>query len=146
MVKVLKCPNCQESYDANSTCEFCGSNFTMNNQSILAEKRYFKKLLLNEDEQPIRLGVANLYYGVTSSDGGKLYLTDQRLVFIAHKANLNPNLYWEIALQDIQDVTIKRNLIVSQHILVKTNKEEDKMFVVYNGKKWINEILKAKSQ
>ena len=146
MVKVLKCPNCHESYDANSTCEFCGSNFTMNNQFKLAEKRYFKKLLLNEDEQPIRFGVANLYYGVTSSDGGKLYLTNQRLVFIAHKANFNPNLYWEIPLQDIQNVTMKRNLIVSQHILVESEKSEDKVFVVYNGKKWMKEILKAKSQ
>ena len=148
MVKVLKCPNCHESYDANSTCEFCGSNFTINNQSKLAEaeKRYFKKLLLNEDEQPIRFGDANLYYGVTSSDSGKLYLTDQRLVFIAHKANLNPNLHWEIPLKDIQNVTMKRNLIVSQHILVETVKDEDRIFVVYNGKKWISEILKAKSQ
>ena len=146
MVKVLKCPNCHESYEANSTCEFCGSNFTMNNQSKLAEKRYFKKLLLNEDEQPIRVGVANLYYGVTSSDGGKLYLTNQRLVFIAHKANLNPNLHWEIPLQEIRNVTMKRNLIVSQHILVETEKDEEKTFVVYNGKKWMKEILKAKSQ
>ena len=60
------------------------------------EKRYFKKLLLNEHEEPIREGVANLYYSVAKSDGGRLYLTNERLVFIAHKVNLNPNLFWEL--------------------------------------------------
>lgn len=145
MVKTTTCPNCQESYDANSTCEFCGSNFTLNSQTKQTNSRYFKKLLLNEGEEPIRSGVANLYYGPTSTDGGKLYLTNQRLVFIAHKVNLNPNVQWEIGLQEIQTITVKRNLIVSQHILVETVNGEEKIFVVYNGKKWINEILNAKA-
>ncbi len=146
MVNSLKCPNCHESYDTTSSiCEKCGSNYTNNDQANSGEKRYFKKLLLKANEQPIRSGVGNLYYSAVKSDGGKLYLTNQRLVFMAHKANLNPNLFWEIHLNDIRNITMKRNLFVSQHIAVESMTGEETIFVVYKGKKWINEVLTAKS-
>ncbi len=109
------------------------------------EKRYFKKLLLNKLEEPIREGVANLYYSVGKSDGGRLYLTNQRLVFMAHAVNLHPNLVWEIPLTEIRNVTMKRNLFVSQHILVENVNGDETIFVLYKGKKWIEDILKAKS-
>lgn len=110
------------------------------------EQRYFKQLLLIDNEQPIRTSVANLYYNAVKSDGGRLYLTNQRLVFIAHKVNLNPNLFWELPLNEISNVSMKRNLLVSQHILVESVKSEENIFVLYKGKKWIEEILREKSK
>jgi len=109
------------------------------------DQRYFKKVLLKENEEPIHSGVANLYYSATKSDGGRLYLTNERLVFVAHAVNLNPNLFWELPLNEIHNVTMKRNLFVSQHILVQSEAGEEKIFVVLKGKKWIEEIFKAKS-
>lgn len=114
-------------------------------KSNTREERYFKKLLLNANEEPIREGLANLYYSVTKSDGGRLYLTNQRLVFMAHKANLNPNLVWEIPLNEIHNISMKKNLFVSQHILIESVGGEERIIVLYKGKKWIEEILTAKS-
>lgn len=48
---------------------------------------------MNENELPIRSGLANtMYYSATKSDEGRLLLTKQRLIFCTHAININPNL------------------------------------------------------
>ena len=58
------------------------------------------KTELNQKEQIIKQGAANLQKGVESV-GGKLYLTSQRLVFEAHKINTQGGKT-EIQILDIQ--------------------------------------------
>ena len=57
------------------------------------------KTELNHDEKVIKQGAANLQKG-PETVGGKLYLTNQRLVFEAHKINIQ-NSNTEINLSDI---------------------------------------------
>lgn len=58
------------------------------------------KTELKQNEQIIKQGAANLQKGLETV-GGKLYLTNQRLVFEAHKINIQGGST-EINLSDIQ--------------------------------------------
>ena len=58
------------------------------------------KTELKRNEQIIKQGAANLQKGIETV-GGKLYLTNQRLVFEAHKINIQGGST-EINLSDIQ--------------------------------------------
>jgi hypothetical protein len=58
------------------------------------------KTELKQNEQIIKQGAANLQKGLETV-GGKLYLTNQRLVFEAHKINIQGG-NTEINLSDIQ--------------------------------------------
>lgn len=58
------------------------------------------KTVLNQHEHIIKQGSGNLQRGVETV-GGKLYLTNQRLVFEAHKINVQGG-NTEINLSDIQ--------------------------------------------
>ena len=58
------------------------------------------KTELKQNEQIIKQGAANLQKGLETV-GGKLYLTNQRLVFEAHKINIQGDST-EINLSDIQ--------------------------------------------
>jgi len=55
---------------------------------------------LKQNEQIIKQGAANLQKGLETV-GGKLYLTNQRLVFEAHKINIQGGIT-EINLSEIQ--------------------------------------------
>ena len=57
---------------------------------------------LNLNEQILKQGSANLQKGIETV-GGKLYLTNQRLVFEAHTLNVQSG-NTEIALPDIQSL------------------------------------------
>lgn len=58
------------------------------------------KTELQQNEQLIKNGAANLQKGIETV-GGKLYLTNQRIVFEAHKLNVQGGIT-EIELSDIQ--------------------------------------------
>lgn len=58
------------------------------------------KTELKQNEKLIKTGVANLQKGIETV-GGQLYLTNQRLVFEAHKFNVQGGTT-EIALSDIK--------------------------------------------
>jgi hypothetical protein len=95
------------------------------------------------NELPIRSGVANMYSSASKSDGGHLLLTNQRLIFCAHAVNINPNLYWEVSLNNIGRTELGLNLLISQRILIFDREGNETTFVVYGGKSWISEINKA---
>lgn len=60
------------------------------------------KTEMRQGERIIKEGAANLQKGVETV-GGKLYLTNQRLVFEAHKVNVQGGVT-EVALPDIQSL------------------------------------------
>ncbi|MFI2133039.1 hypothetical protein ACH434_23770 [Lysinibacillus fusiformis] len=151
MVKALNCPNCAATFNTkDSVCEYCGSyiitseskqnNYSLNEFKPTYKKIFFHQIEMWEDERPIRSGVANLYYSATRSDGGQLLLTNKRLIFCAHALNINPNLYWEINISDVDRTEMGLNLLISQRVNIYNKKNLKAVFVVYGGKRWISEI------
>ncbi|MBG9692717.1 hypothetical protein V4V34_07095 [Lysinibacillus sphaericus] len=151
MVKALNCPNCAATFNPeDSICEYCGSyiitseakqlTYDLNEFKPTYKKIFFHEIEMGTNELPIRSGMANIYYSATKSDGGRLLLTNQRLIFCAHALNINPNLYWEISLKDVDRAELGLNLFISQRIKVFDVKGNDTTFVVYGGKTWLEEI------
>lgn len=157
MVKALNCPNCAATFNPkDSICEYCGSyiitseakqlTYDLNEFKPTYKKIFFHEIEMCANELPIRSGMANIYYSATKSDGGRLLLTNQRLIFCAHALNMNPNLYWEISLKDVDRAELGLNLFISQRITVFNVKGNETTFVVYGGKTWIAEIECALNQ
>ncbi|MGE7794970.1 hypothetical protein [Lysinibacillus fusiformis] len=151
MVKALNCPNCAATFNPkDSICEYCGSyiitseakqlTYDLNEFKPTYKKIFFHEIEMCAYELPIRSGMANIYYSATKSDGGRLLLTNQRLIFCAHALNINPNLYWEISLKDVDRAELGLNLFISQRIKVFDVKGNETTFVVYGGKMWLEEI------
>ncbi|MGE8036841.1 PH domain-containing protein [Lysinibacillus sp. NPDC093692] len=151
MVKALNCPNCAATFDPEeNVCEYCGSyiitskskqiTYDSNDFKLANKKIFFNEIEMNTNEFPIRTGLGNMYYSLTKSDGGRLLLTNQRLIFCAHAINLNPNLYWEVSLEDVDRVELGLNLFITQRIHVIDDGENETIFVVYGGKNWISEL------
>ncbi|MBG9756412.1 PH domain-containing protein [Lysinibacillus sphaericus] len=151
MVKALNCPNCAATFNPeDSICEYCGSyiitseakqfTYDFNEFKSTYKKIFFHEIEMYANELPIRSGMANIYYSATKSDGGRLLLTNQRLIFCAHALNINPNLYWEISLKDVDRAELGLNLFISQRIKVFDVKGNETTFVVYGGKTWLEEI------
>ncbi len=157
-IQSFKCPNCGANYNpAKYTCDYCGSYIFLSNDNYvdfsnvkieLPQKPieesgkypgiYVFGRLLGKGERPVTLGAANYYQGVFSTSGGKLLLTNKSLSFSAHAFNVGKQEV-KIELNEIKEVKLGANLLISQHILVKTTaKTHD--FVVYHGKDWIRLI------
>ena len=157
MVKALNCPNCAAVFNlSDKSCEYCRSyiittdskqfTYDLNEFKPSYKKIFFHKIEMGNNELPIRSGIANIYYSATKSDGGRLLLTNQRLIFCAYALNMNPNLQWEISLKDVDRVENGLNLFISQRIKVFDRKGNETTFVVYGGKTWIAEIEYAFNQ
>ncbi|MEQ6355898.1 PH domain-containing protein [Lysinibacillus sp. M3] len=151
MVKALNCPNCAATFDPKeNVCEYCGSyiitakakqiTFDSNEFKLANKKIFFHEIEMNKNEFPIRSGVANMYYSATKSDGGRLLLTNQRLIFCAHAFNINPNLYWELYLDEVDQVELGLNLLITQRIIIFDTEDNKTTFVVYGGKNWLSEM------
>ncbi|WCH46363.1 hypothetical protein [Lysinibacillus sp. OF-1] len=154
MVKALNCPNCAATFNPqDSMCEYCGSyiitsetkqtNYSLNEFKPTYKKIFFHEIEMQENELPVRSGLANLYYSATRSDGGQLLLTNKRLIFCAHALNINPNLYWEMKISEIDRTEMGLNLLISQRINIYDKKNNKTVFVVYGGKSWIAEVERA---
>jgi len=154
MVKALNCPNCAATFNPqDSICEYCGSyiitseakqvTYNLNEFKTIYKKIFFHEIEMGVSELPIRSGMANIYYSATKSDGGRLLLTNQRLIFCAHALNINPNLYWEIGLENVYRVELGLNLLISQRIKIFDTKGNVTTFVVYGGKAWLEELERA---
>lgn len=159
-LKSLSCPNCKASYNPTKyRCKYCGSYVFMSNENYkdlrnieieLPPKSgedtgkypgvYVFGRLLGKGERPIAMGAANYFTGDVTA-GGKLLLTNKSLSFSAHAFNIGRQ-ETRIDLKDITDVKVVLNLIVSQHIVAATEEEEHK-FVVFHGKKWVENIREA---
>ncbi|QDQ01958.1 hypothetical protein FOH38_16485 [Lysinibacillus fusiformis] len=154
MAKTLNCPNCATVFNPKeNSCVYCGScivtseakqiTYQLDEFKPTYKKIFFHEIEMGENESPIRSGVANMFYSVTRSDGGRLLLTNQRIIFCAHALNINPNLYWELSLREIDRTEFGLNLFISQRIHIFDRKEKETTFVVYGGKNWLNEMARA---
>ena len=100
--------------------------------TILIKK---KGLELRDNESIIKKKSANHLVG-NQFVGGKLYLTNQRIVFKSHRLNVN-NHQISFELTEIQGA-VKSKLFNGMIIILKNG--EEKPFVVWGRKKLINEI------
>lgn len=154
MAKALNCPNCAAALNPHeNNCEYCGSYIITSNAKQVTydlkefkptfKKIYFHEIEMGVNEFPIRSGTGNMFYSLSKSDGGRLLLTNQRLIFCAHAFNINPNLYWELSLNNINRTELGLNLLISQRILIFDREGSITTFVVYGGQNWLNEINRA---
>lgn len=103
---------------------------------------------LQEGEKIIKEGWANIST-VLNAKAGKLYLTNQRLLFIGHGINIGNDAY-TVNLSDI--MYVKKSATVSfwalfipipNAIVVATNSGNVTKFTVRGRKKWVKEISSA---
>jgi len=141
MVKALNCPNCAAVFDPKqNNCEYCDSYIITSDAKQITydlkdfkptyKKIFFYEIEMGVNELPVRSGMANIYYSATKSDGGRLLLTNQRLIFCAHALNINPNLYWELSLKEVNRAELGLNLLISQRVKILDAKGNETTFVV----------------
>lgn len=101
------------------------------------------KLKLQPNEGIIRKGHAN-HYTLRMVMTGKLYLTNQRLVFVTHPLNFRQYVL-SLPLNDIEAVELKNNFRFFSHglwIRVR-NTTEPHHFAVWHRKQWKKQIETA---
>jgi hypothetical protein len=102
------------------------------------------KTALQTNEKIVRKGAANLQRGVETV-GGKLFLTDQRLVFESHAFNVHSGTT-EIPLTNIARIvpcwTKFLNLIpiMPNSLAVQTTDDQEFRLVLFGRSKWKTEI------
>lgn len=115
----------------------------------------FTSLPLRENEKLLISGAANMWVSETVSLGGKLFLTNQRVVFQAHALNFveKKNYSWE--LKNIEtngssfNIKVAPNklmgMLVSYNITFNTTQNETLSFVVTKKQKdeWVQGITNA---
>jgi hypothetical protein len=107
------------------------------------------KTELNQDEQIVKQGAANLQKGVETV-GGKLHLTNQRLVFEAHKINVQGGTT-EIALTDIQSSEkcwtkfLGFIPLASNSLAILTMAGKEYRFVLFGRDAWATAIDETKA-
>ena len=94
---------------------------------------------LNDNEKIEIEGPANLYKGVEGV-GGKMFLTNQRMIFKSHNYNIQTG-QTNIPFMDIEDVIERKLFLIADvglRVKLKGRKKYD--FVVNERNKWIEEI------
>jgi hypothetical protein len=112
-------------------------------------KKLSQKLLnkiqieVTKDEIINHEGPANLFRGMEGV-GGKLLLTDQRLIFKSHKMNIQSGEV-QLLLADIKETSPRKTAKLFQNGLrVLTNTGEHFDFVVYERSNWISKLNSSK--
>jgi hypothetical protein len=104
---------------------------------------------LNQNEQLIKQGAANLQKGMETV-GGKLYLTNQRLIFEPHKINIQRGTT-EILLRGIKSSEkcwtkfLGFIPLISNSLAVYGKQGEDYRFVLSDRSAWLEAIDTNKS-
>lgn len=94
---------------------------------------------IHPGEKIIFQTAANHFKGIEGV-GGKLYLTNKRLIFKSHKMNIQ-NHELSVNLSDITRVSRYKILgIVNKGIFVVTAQKKTEKFVVENSNDWINHL------
>jgi hypothetical protein len=94
---------------------------------------------LTQDENIEVEGPANLFRGMEGV-GGKLFLTNKKVVFKSHKINIQTG-QTEILFENISEI-IKRKTakLIDNGIRIKTNDGNEFDFVVNEREKWIEKL------
>jgi hypothetical protein len=135
---------------SNPVRELIKDDQTAANSAKRVEKRELREQLsfeqgrplLNENERILFEGLASHGAGGPKV-GGRLYLTDQRLIFKSNILNIKAS-EWQVFLQDVIDVTPSNALgFLRNELTVKTKSDLSK-FIVSERDKWLNLIQNAR--
>ncbi|MDN5215134.1 GRAM domain-containing protein [Fulvivirgaceae bacterium BMA12] len=97
------------------------------------------QIQLKDQEEIKHEGPANLFRGIEGV-GGKLLLTDQRLIFKSHKMNIQSG-ETQLLLDEIKQATPRKTAKLFQNgIQILTNAGENFDFVVYERDNWLAKI------
>ncbi len=100
------------------------------------------KIDLAEDEVLEAEGVANIFRG-SEAVGGKLFLTNQHLVFISHKYNIQSGIT-KLPLESIVSIDKCKTMgFIDNGLLVRTKTGSELKFVVNERNTWL-EVLTQK--
>jgi hypothetical protein len=103
---------------------------------------------LNPDETILKNGAANLQMGIETV-GGRLYLTNRRLIFESHAFNVQREAT-SIPLTDILSVTkcwtkfLNLIPVTPNSLAVKTTQEQEHRFVLFGRDAWAFAITNAR--
>lgn len=98
---------------------------------------------LAEDETIEVEGPANLFKGFMMSVGGKLFITNKKVIFKTHKINIQRG-QTDIAFDEIAEVSTRRSaFLFSNGIRIKMNSGDQFDFVVHERDTWV-ELLEGK--
>ena len=111
-------------------------------------KRFTEKLMVKiqiemaEKEIVKHEGPANLFRGIEGV-GGKLLLTDKRLIFKSHKMNFQSGEI-QLVLDEIEEVNATKTAKLFQNgMRVLSKAGESFNFVVYERDTWLDKIYKT---
>lgn len=94
---------------------------------------------MNKIEGTVYEGAANHFVGIESV-GGRLYLTQDTLIFVSHGLNIQTHRM-DIPLKDITEINTRNTLgFVPNGLLVHTALDTQERFVVNKRKTWIAKI------
>jgi len=132
--------------------ELVKADQTAANSAKMVERRELREQLSFEKDRPLLEENESLLYEGPASHGtggtkigGRLYLTNQRLIFKSNIFNLKAS-EWHVFLQDVLDVTPTNALgFVPNELSVKTKSSLDK-FIVFERNKWLKLIQDARRQ
>ena len=98
---------------------------------------------LRNSESLTKQGSANHWQG-WQAVGGKLFLTDQRLVFRSHSFNVQRHEI-SIELEEVAFVKLRNNfLLVPNGMSIFLRNGQEERFVIWSRKDWITTIRQAK--
>jgi len=101
------------------------------------------KVDTDPDENIVFQTPANHFKGVEGV-GGKLYLTNKRLIFKSHKLNIQ-NHQLLISLEDINNADRYKTLGVNNGLSIITKQNMTEKFVVEQVDKWIEKLTDSKN-
>jgi hypothetical protein len=107
-----------------------------------ASKRLFKKIIVDtgENENIIKEGGANHFKGLEAV-GGKLVLTDKRLIFKSHGFNIQEHQE-SFDLQQLEKLYVTKTVKFLESGLTLELKNNDRhRFIVEDPKQWVEEIM-----
>ena len=98
---------------------------------------------INNPEKIILEGRANLFRGRFIAIGGKLLLTNKRLIFNSHKYNIQ-NSEISINLDEISEILGKKTYgIINNGLSIKLKNNLKYNFVVNQQSKWLEQLKKS---
>jgi len=99
---------------------------------------------LNSNEKIIKKGRAN-HLRKIEWVGGKLFLTNQKLIFKPHQLNIQ-TYEVVIPLDEIVSVEAKHSDFISRELRVLLKNNSVEKFYVYGRKSWLQEVKKVISE
>ncbi len=94
---------------------------------------------LQENERIEIEGPANLFRGIEAV-GGKLFLTNRKLIFKSHKLNIQKG-QTDINYENIDEIIARKTAkLIDNGIRIKTKDAKEFDFVVYDREKWIEKL------